>query len=341
MRGKQKDEAGGQLGPTTAEGVPARITPMDIQQKEFRLAFRGYNERDVDQFLDQLTEEVARIQSENKRLREDMGAGGTAPLDPRGAAEADAMVRQARAEASRIVAVAEAEASRILAQAEAGAGSSAQGEEVASSRQAAVSDSSSRHMVNALLAREREFLQTLANLIQGHAQSVKEDLRQAREAAASAAQAPASPAPVPTPADEAPVSADDETPSVGPSSESVAASDEAEPPQDPASTPSPSEEAVAQRAERPSPEDQGSAGLEAMGARPPSGSALHEDDGPPTQVWRHDAGTDEQVLDLTGEPAPSHSDPTEPPGGPGNQPVPVVDEGDRQRSLRELFWGED
>ena len=35
-----------------------RITPVDIQQKEFRVAMRGYHEQDVDQFLDDVTEEV-------------------------------------------------------------------------------------------------------------------------------------------------------------------------------------------------------------------------------------------------------------------------------------------
>ena len=33
-----------------------RIAPADVQQVEFRLAFRGYNERDVDAFLDRITE---------------------------------------------------------------------------------------------------------------------------------------------------------------------------------------------------------------------------------------------------------------------------------------------
>ena len=32
----------------TTSGTTRRLTPIDIQQKEFRLAFRGYNERDVD-----------------------------------------------------------------------------------------------------------------------------------------------------------------------------------------------------------------------------------------------------------------------------------------------------
>ena len=47
MRRKNEQEQ-----PAPASGT-VRITPTDIQQVEFRLAFRGYNERDVDAFLDQ------------------------------------------------------------------------------------------------------------------------------------------------------------------------------------------------------------------------------------------------------------------------------------------------
>ena len=46
-----------------------RITPVDIQQAEFRLAFRGYNERDVDTFLDRVTEDLSSYLEENQRLR--------------------------------------------------------------------------------------------------------------------------------------------------------------------------------------------------------------------------------------------------------------------------------
>ena len=63
----RKDKSAGQE-PQQARST--RITPVEIQQKEFRLAMRGYNERDVDRFLDELTEEVARLHAENKRLRE-------------------------------------------------------------------------------------------------------------------------------------------------------------------------------------------------------------------------------------------------------------------------------
>src|SRR5207249_2854382 len=80
-----------------------RITPVDIQQKEFRLAFRGYNERDVDAFLDEVTEEVGGLYSENKRLREQLEFKGTVPISTAGASEADDIVRQARVEADRIL----------------------------------------------------------------------------------------------------------------------------------------------------------------------------------------------------------------------------------------------
>jgi DivIVA domain-containing protein len=37
-----------------------RLTPVDVQQQVFRRAmFRGYNEQDVDDFLDEVTEEIA------------------------------------------------------------------------------------------------------------------------------------------------------------------------------------------------------------------------------------------------------------------------------------------
>ena len=45
------------------------ITPHDIQNKEFREAFRGYNEDDVDTFLDGVAEEYGRVYAENQRLR--------------------------------------------------------------------------------------------------------------------------------------------------------------------------------------------------------------------------------------------------------------------------------
>ncbi len=180
MRGKRKEE---QQTPVQASAQPAdkqpgRITPVDIQQKEFRLAFRGYNERDVDQFLDDVTEEVARLYEENKRLREDMGSRGTVRLDAGGASEADAIVRRANEEAARILAEAEA---RARAVAGSGGSSPASGPGPGVAAGAGAAGGASKSQLNAFLAREREFLQSLAGLIQGHAEAVKEGMRRSRE----------------------------------------------------------------------------------------------------------------------------------------------------------------
>ena len=73
------------------EGVPAaavgtgRITPADIQEKVFKQAFRGYSEREVDEFLDRVTEELARLYTENKRLREQLAARPAAAPTPQAA----------------------------------------------------------------------------------------------------------------------------------------------------------------------------------------------------------------------------------------------------------------
>ena len=45
------------------------LTPQEIQDREFREAFRGYNQADVDLFLDQVTEEYTHLFEENQRLK--------------------------------------------------------------------------------------------------------------------------------------------------------------------------------------------------------------------------------------------------------------------------------
>src|SRR5438094_10137929 len=101
-RRKQEKAKGPEIQPATGES--SLITPVEIQQKEFGLAFRGYNERDVDQFLDEVTEEVARLYAENKRLREELEFARAARLELGGAEEADALRRQAREAAGRTLA---------------------------------------------------------------------------------------------------------------------------------------------------------------------------------------------------------------------------------------------
>lgn len=48
------------------------LTPLDIQQQQFRVRFRGFDIREVDLFLEQVSEAFTVLQSENKSLREDI-----------------------------------------------------------------------------------------------------------------------------------------------------------------------------------------------------------------------------------------------------------------------------
>jgi len=48
-----------------------RITPLDIQQKQFPVKFRGFDEEDVDSFLELVREEMEELLRENASLREE------------------------------------------------------------------------------------------------------------------------------------------------------------------------------------------------------------------------------------------------------------------------------
>jgi cell division initiation protein len=47
-----------------------RITPLDIQQMEFRVKMRGYDRREVRQFLEEAAEAVEMLTRENGQLRD-------------------------------------------------------------------------------------------------------------------------------------------------------------------------------------------------------------------------------------------------------------------------------
>ena len=48
-----------------------RITPLDIQQKQFASKFRGFDEEEVDSFLELIREEMEELLRENANLREE------------------------------------------------------------------------------------------------------------------------------------------------------------------------------------------------------------------------------------------------------------------------------
>jgi len=148
-------------------GVPVTMGPMDVQQKEFHVSrFGGYRMRDVDEFLDEITASLTTLVAENERLRAGASAGpvfGTPDLDD--------VSRQA----DEIIARARDEAAQILADARAGA--------VTAGVMAA--GGGDRAAVNAFLVQEREFLQGLAALVQGHADAVKQMAKAARSAPAT------------------------------------------------------------------------------------------------------------------------------------------------------------
>jgi cell division initiation protein len=179
MRRKNKHEQ-----PAPASGT-ARITPVDIQQVEFRLAFRGYNERDVDAFLDRITEDLSAYLEENQRLQTTPGVVRVPDPDPDATDEAGDILAQAREEAAAIVRRAEDEAATIRAAAGAGGRGDA------------------RSAVAPFLNMERDFLQGLGTLVQSHAEEIR-TMVMALRARAEASQADETDAPeVPVDAGEA------------------------------------------------------------------------------------------------------------------------------------------
>ena len=49
-----------------------KITPMDIEQQQFNRSFRGYNEEEVDDFLDRIAKDYEEVLNENIKLKEEI-----------------------------------------------------------------------------------------------------------------------------------------------------------------------------------------------------------------------------------------------------------------------------
>jgi cell division initiation protein len=277
----------------TASAERERLTPVDIQQKVFRLAFRGYNERDVDEFLDHLTEDLAALHEENKRLREQAAERGPGGGGGHSEQQAEAVVRQAREHAARLMEDAER---RVAEAGEAGVG-----------------------LPGSFLLQERQFLQQMAALIQGHATRLKEEARRAR----SESRVPVAP--------EAGQGRGGAVGAVGGSAAGAAAgavavgaaatSDEPSEPEGPRSP------ARGPRSEPPSAEPGGEPPAQEEATAP--WSPVEEESGPPS------ASEDRDPLVSAWESAFS-GDETEPAFA---EERPREQEGDP--SLRELFWGEE
>src|SRR6266581_2438827 len=345
-------------------GDPRRLTPIDVQQQQFRRSFRGYDEQEVDDFLDRVTEELS-VLLEEKRTAQ--GPGGQVPTTPlagvdqagEAARAAEDIKRSARDQAESMVRDAQARAAAILRDAEARAGTAA-----GAGPEAAGTPAAGTAALSSFVSREREFLQRLAQLVQGHAEGVRDMVQAARRAP----QAAASPVPPLSSQDEMPSAAPPEpeppaerevTP-VPPADEALSAS---MPPETADERPadggpvmeSASVDPVAQRAavvllpEAGEPEEApASPGAEpapSLEAEAPAEAAF-----PPEAAPAEFAGPAPRAA------APEQAPTADAPPPPGEQPVPVPGraperaaqgdedgdpkrEADREASLRELFWG--
>ncbi len=113
------------------------LTPLDIHNKEFRKTFRGYDEEDVDEFLNRVVKEYEKLFKENLDLKEvlaekDSNIGRYKDLEEtlqktlvlaqqtaedirQGAArEAEVIIKEAQLKAEQIVAAAEEKARNLL-----------------------------------------------------------------------------------------------------------------------------------------------------------------------------------------------------------------------------------
>lgn len=106
------------------------LTPMDIHNKEFKRALRGYSEPEVDEFLDEVVREFERLLKDNAALKDQVELMSSRVEQYRQMEDtlhktlivaqesADELKSSARKEAETIVRQAEAEADRARAQVE-------------------------------------------------------------------------------------------------------------------------------------------------------------------------------------------------------------------------------
>ena len=106
------------------------ITPLDIQQQQFKTRFRGFDIREVDTFLELMADAFESLQSENKKFREEINR---LKLESQGYKEREEtfkramlnsqkvleqMKQNARKSAELVIADAEIKAEKILSRAQ-------------------------------------------------------------------------------------------------------------------------------------------------------------------------------------------------------------------------------
>ena len=48
------------------------LTPVDIHNKEFSRSFRGYNQDEIDDFLDEIVNDYEKLYRENNQLKKEL-----------------------------------------------------------------------------------------------------------------------------------------------------------------------------------------------------------------------------------------------------------------------------
>lgn len=113
------------------------LTPLDIHNKVFRKSFRGYDEVEVDEFMDVVVKEYETVYKENIELKEALAAKDTnigqyqdledtlkktlviaqktsEDLKVNATKEAEIIINEAKAKAEKIIAEAETKAKSVL-----------------------------------------------------------------------------------------------------------------------------------------------------------------------------------------------------------------------------------
>jgi len=96
-----------------------KITPLDIQQQQFGMRFRGFDIREVEQFLDHMAQAFEQLHRENEALREDVRR---LQLEGQGLKKREDTFRRAMVQSQKVLeqlkANAEKQAELIVAEAE-------------------------------------------------------------------------------------------------------------------------------------------------------------------------------------------------------------------------------